>query len=313
MFAADTLPSLPPRRLPGGPLLDAHKDLAAATQHAIEQGLAALVAVHRRPDDTRLCLAGGVAENSVAVGKLATTGGFDDIFVAPACGDAGTALGAALVVAAGHGHRPGRLTATALGPSFDDAAIAATLNDCGIRYAEVDDPAAAAAQFLADQKIVAWFQGRMEFGPRALGGRSLLADPSRPAIRTRVNRIKRREQFRPFGPSVLAEHAPALFGEVPAAPFMSFTLPTVDPAPIIAATHVDATSRPHIVEQDGSTYRRLIETFHDRTGVPAVLNTSLNSGWEPIVATPEQAVAFLYSSEADALVIGHHVVTKEGR
>ncbi|MBI1759381.1 MAG: carbamoyltransferase [Actinobacteria bacterium] len=313
MFAADTLPGLPPRRLPGAPLLEVHKDLAAATQHTIEQGLAALVDAHRRLDDVRLCLAGGVAENSVAIGKLAQVGGFDDIFVAPACGDAGTALGAALVVAAGHGHRFDRLTTTTLGPAWSEQQITQTLREVGVRYTTTDDPAAVAARLLAEEKIVAWFQGRMEFGPRALGARSLLADPSRPATRTRVNRIKRREQFRPFGPSVLAEHMSALFGPAPAAPFMSFTLPTIDAAPIVAATHIDATSRPQTVEEDGSAYRRLIEVFHDRTGVPGVLNTSLNSGWEPIVATPEQALAFLYSSDADALVIGHHVVTKEGR
>jgi carbamoyltransferase len=153
----------------------------------------------------------------------------------------------------------------------------------------------------------------MEFGPRALGARSLLADPSTEVMRARINRIKRREQFRPFGPSVLAEHMGDLFIDPPAAPFMSFTLPAKHRTPIVAATHVDGTSRPHPVARDGSLYRRLIEHMHAHTGVPAVLNTSLNAGWEPIVSSPQQALGFFYASGADALVINRFVVTKEER
>jgi carbamoyltransferase len=311
MFASDQLPQLPPRRLRGGDLTSAHRNMAASAQHSLTAALLAFIDRHRVPQDTRLCLAGGVAENSVAAGTIASADIFEDLYLAPACGDAGTALGAALLVAAEHGHRPKRLMHTQLGPVFLDKHVAELLAECGIRYRETDDPSAAAAELIARQKIVAWFQGRMEFGPRALGARSLLADPSTEVTRERVNRIKRREQFRPFGPSVLAEHMPVLFTSPPDAPFMSFTLPTRHHAPIVAATHVDGTSRPHSVPQDGSTYRRLIEEVHTRTGVPAVLNTSLNSGWEPIVATPEQALAFFYSSAADALVIGNFVVTKE--
>jgi carbamoyltransferase len=188
--------------------------------------------------------------------------------------------------------------------------VAELLRECGVRFSESEDPAADAAALIADQKIVAWFQGRMEFGPRALGARSLLADPSTEVMRKRVNQIKRREQFRPFGPSVLAEHMGDLFTDPPAAPFMSFTLPTKDRAPIVAATHVDGTSRPQTVARDGSAFRRLIEHVHARTGVPAVLNTSLNAGWEPIVASPEQALGFFFASAADALVINRYVVIK---
>ncbi|MEV6928107.1 carbamoyltransferase C-terminal domain-containing protein [Dactylosporangium sp. NPDC051485] len=310
MFATDELPGLPLRRLPDGELTAAHRDLAASAQQSITAALLGFVDRHRAGSDRRLCLAGGVAENSVAAGALAAAGGFDEVYMTPACGDAGTALGAALLVAAQHGHRPARLTHSQLGPSFTDGQIADVLRECGVPYVETADPAATAAELIAQQQIVAWFQGRMEFGPRALGARSLLADPSTDAMRAQVNRIKRREQFRPFGPSVLAEHLPALFPATVVAPFMSFTLPTRDPTPIIAATHVDGTSRPHTVPDDGSAYRRLIEHVHARTGTPAVLNTSLNSGWEPIVATPEQALAFLYSSTADALAIGPFLVTK---
>jgi carbamoyltransferase len=311
MFASDQLSALPPRRLRGDDFTDAHRDLAASAQQALTTALLAFIGRHRTPQDTRLCLAGGVAENSVAAGTIASAGLFEDIYLAPACGDAGTALGAALIAAAEHGHRTKRLTHTRFGPAFPDHQVADLLAECGIRYRETSDPAADAADMIADQKIVAWFQDRMEFGPRALGARSLLADPSTEAMRERVNQIKRREQFRPFGPSVLAEHMPDLFTSPPDAPFMSFTLPARNTAPITAATHVDGTSRPHAVPCDGSRYRRLIEQVHVRTGVPAVLNTSLNSGWEPIVATPSQALAFFYSSPVDVLVIGSFVVTKE--
>ncbi len=250
-------------------------------------------------------------EDFVAVRKLRTGAGFADIYAAPACGDAGTALGAALVVAAAHGHRPDRLEHIQLGPAFTDPEIHAVLAECAIASTVTDDPADSAAELLARGHIVAWFQGRMEYGPRALGARSLLADPSTVAMRERVNRIKRREEFRPFGPSVLSEHVAELFGRNDIrAPFMSFTLPTADRGPIIAATHVDATSRPQTVPPGGGLYRRLIERFHQRTGIPAVLNTSLNSGWEPIIADPAQALAFFFTCPADALVIGSHIVTK---
>ena len=312
MFIADQILGLPPRRPPGSPLLDAHRDLAASAQRLLAEALLAFISRHHAPPDTRLCLAGGVAENSVAAGAIAATGKFTDIYLAPACGDAGTALGAALLVAADHGHHPARLTHTQLGPAFTQREVVEVVRDCAVRFRETDDPAAAAAAMIAEQKTVAWFQGRLEFGPRALGARSLLADPSTEAMRQRVNQIKRREQFRPFGPSVLAEHMPTLFRDPPDAPFMSFTLPTRNRHPIIAATHVDHSSRPHTVPADGSPYRRLIEHVYGYTGIPAVLNTSLNSGWEPIVATPEQALAFLYSTPTDALVINHVVVTKEG-
>lgn len=311
MPADDHLAGLPPRRLPGGPLLDSHKDLAASTQRAIEAALLAFINTHRASKDTRLCLAGGVAENSVAVGAIASAGLFDDIYVAPACGDAGTALGAALVVAAQYGLGGERLTHTQLGPAYSDQYVFELLRSCGVRFTATVDPAADAATLIAGQKIVAWFQGRMEFGPRALGARSLLADPSTEEMRIRVNQIKRREQFRPFGPSVLAEHMPALFAVCPDTPFMSFTVPTTHNAPIVAATHIDGTSRPQTVPADGSLFRRLTEKFNADTGCPAVLNTSLNSGWEPIVESPEQAMAFLFSTSADALVINHAVVLKE--
>ncbi|MBF6339773.1 hypothetical protein IU450_28360 [Nocardia abscessus] len=189
--------------------------------------------------------------------------------------------------------------------------MAAVLRECAITSTLTPDRAESAAELLAEGRIVAWFQGRMEYGPRVLGARSLLADRSTAVMRERVNRIKRREEFRPFGPSVLAEHVQELLGRSDIrAPFMSFTLLTSDRGPIVAATHVDGTSRPQTVPPGSGVYRRLIERFHARTGIPAVLN----SGWEPIIADPAQALAFFYSCPADALVIGSHIVTEhDGR
>jgi carbamoyltransferase len=312
MPATDQLPGLPRRRAPGTPLTDAHRDLAASAQRALQNALSAFVRRHHRPGDRRLCLAGGVAENSVAAGALACSGLVDDIYLGPACGDAGTALGAALLVAADHGHRPPRLTSTQLGPDITDPQVDQLLRSCSAPYQEVTDPAQAAATLVAQGRTVAWCQGRMEFGPRALGARSLLADPSQPDMRRHVNAIKRREQFRPFGPSVLAEHLDTLFERPPDAPFMSFTLPTLRSTPIAAASHIDTTSRPHAVPANTGDYRRLIEQVHARTGVPAVLNTSLNTGPEPIVATAEQALAFFASTPTDALLLGHALLCKKG-
>lgn len=310
MFREDSLPGLPARRVPGDDLHSSHADLAAATQQVIEQTLLGLIDAHSDSEEQRLCIAGGVAENSVALGKLLSVGQFREVYAGPACGDAGTALGAALVVAVACGFNVGRLNNSFLGPAYSDGEILDILRNCGVRFHTTDDAPGAAAELLADQRIVAWFSGRMEFGPRALGGRSLLADPSSAAMRTRVNRIKRREQFRPFGPSVLAEHMPSLFDLPVTAPFMSFTLPATDAKRIVAATHIDGSSRPQTVQDDGSPFRKLIERFYEHTAVPAVLNTSLNSGWEPIITSPEQALAFLFSSEAEALVIGPCVVLK---
>lgn len=306
------MPSFRPK---DGELLEAHRDLAASAQKVIEDAMLAYVKKHRQPTDRFLCLAGGVAENSVGNGKIAAAGLFDDIYVACAAGDNGLSLGAALHVATQHGFTFERLADNRLGPEYSDGYIETMLNDYAIVYHKSDNVTEEVADLLSEQNIVAWFQGRMEFGPRALGARSLLADPSNIAMKNRVNRIKKREQFRPFAPSVLEEHAAELFTVAQASPFMSFTLPTTDlgKKQIIGATHVDFTGRLQTVAQDGSRYRRLIEAFYQKTGVPAVLNTSLNSGWEPIVESPDQALAFFFSSEADVLVLHDFIITKQQR
>ncbi len=313
MFKDETYPFMPPRRLKDDPLLDKHKDLAASTQKLIEDGMLRYVKKHKVKTDTRLCLAGGVVENSVANGKIAASKLFKEIYIAPACSDAGTALGAALIVCVQHGFSFDRLENNKLGPHYSNEYIEQMLQNYQIPYHKSADVSDEVAGLLADQKIVAWFQGRLEFGPRALGARSLLADPSNIAMKNRVNRIKKREQFRPFAPSVLEEHAGELFEITQPSPFMSFTLETTEQGKkqIVAATHVDYTGRLQTVRDDSSPYRKLIEAFYRKTGVPAVLNTSLNSGWEPIVESPDQALAFFFSSEADVLVLHDFIVTKQ--
>lgn len=312
MFKSERYPFLPHRRLKSGKMLKEHKDLAASAQKVIEDTILALVKKYKRPEDSYLCLAGGVAENSVANGKIAQSKLFSDIYIAPACNDAGSALGAALFVATQKGYRFGRVNDNKWGPSYSNEKISKALWSNGIKYKKVADVAEATAKLLEEEKVVAWFQRRLEFGPRALGSRSLIAGPSKKSMKKRINTIKKREQFRPFATSVLDEHVTSLFNIYQSSPFMSFTLETTESGKdkIVATTHVDSTGRLHTVEKDGSKYRRLIELFYRRSGVPAILNTSLNSSWEPIVETPNQAIAFFFSSEADILVLNDFIVKK---
>lgn len=320
IFHTDQLPMfndrhydfMPDRRMRNEELLDEHKDLAASAQKAIEDVALAFIEKYVTAE-SNLCLAGGVIENSVMDGKVAASGKFKDIYIGPASGDAGTALGAALYVATQHGATFSRMTDNKLGSMYSNEYVKEMLVNCGINFYQSKDVVKETARLIADQNIIAWFQGRMEFGPRALGSRSLIADPSNIEMKKRVNRIKKREQFRPFAPSILEEHAEAFFTVKQNSPFMSFTLPTSElgKKKLVGATHIDGTSRLQTVSNDGSIYRKLIEAFYEISDVPAVLNTSLNSGWEPIVESPDQALAFFFSSEADILVINDFVVSKK--
>lgn len=311
MFKDEPYDFMPRPRKSNEPILDIHKDLAASAQKTIEDVSMSYILKYKN-ENTRLCIAGGVAENSVLNGKIAESEQFSDIYVAPIAGDAGTALGAALYVGSKHGYRYQPLTNNKLGTSYSNDSVQDLLTSCAIPFTASHDIARDTAKLLASQKIVAWFQGRMEFGPRALGARSLLADPSNEEMKRRVNSIKRREQFRPFAPSILEEQAHKFFETNQASPFMSFTLETtaLGREKLLGATHVDHTGRLQTVPDDKSIYRQLIEAFYELTGVPALLNTSLNSGWEPIVESPAQALAFFYSSEADVLVLNDYIITK---
>jgi carbamoyltransferase len=310
-------PLLGPARTPESEIDARHKNIAYAVQDACE--LAMMNVVRMAVEKTRcrnLCLAGGVALNSKGNGKIAASGLVDKIFVQPAASDDGVALGAALAPYLENG---GRLPNTAmrhayLGPSFDDAAIETSLRTYKLPYARVADPAASAAELLSQGKILGWFQGRMEFGPRALGSRSILADARDPEMNAKVNNaVKFREWWRPFAPSLKKEAAADYLEHCTDSPFMILTA-QVRPEKrgvIPSVTHVDGSARPQTVEEAiNPLYWRLLDEFEKRTGVPVIMNTSFNLRGEAIVHTPTDAIRTFFSSGMDALVIGSFLVEK---
>jgi carbamoyltransferase len=257
-----------------------------------------------------------VALNSKANGKIAASGLVENFFVQPAASDDGVALGAALAPCLDSN---GKLPSKAMrhgywGPSFDDGAIESALNTYKIKHTKVSDPAAAAAQFLSNGKILGWFHGRMEFGPRALGARSILADARDPEMNAKVNNaVKFREWWRPFAPSFKKEVAPEYLESAYDSPFMILTA-QVRPekrSVIPSVTHVDGSARPQTVEREiNALYYRLIDEFGKITGVPVIMNTSFNLRGEAIVHTPTDAIRTFFSSGMDALVIGNFLVEK---
>ncbi len=308
---------LGPARAPESEIDGRHKNIAYAVQDACEAAMMNLVRLAVEKTRCRnVCLAGGVALNSKANGKIAASGLVERIFVQPAAADDGVALGAALAPYLDDGGRvPNRAMRHAyLGPSFDDAAIETTLRTYKIRHTRTDDPAKTAAELLAQGKILGWFQGRMEFGPRALGSRSILADPRDPEMNLKVNNaVKFREWWRPFAPSMLAEKAGDYIESATDSPFMILTA-QVRPEKrgvIPSVTHVDGSARPQTVEKEiNPLYWRLIHEFGQRTGVYVVMNTSFNLRGEAIVHTPTDAIRTFFSSGMDALVIGSFLVEK---
>lgn len=301
---------LGPPRYPGAALEQRQADIAAALQEATNEAVMALVRRLKRkvPFDT-LCFSGGVALNCVTNDVVRKSGNFSDVFIPSAPNDAGTAIGAAFVV---HCKKlksaPERGNATPfLGPAFERQDILRAVKSAGLTPRHSKSPARDAAQMIADGKIVGWFQGRMEFGPRALGNRSLLADPRRSDMRTILNqRIKHREDFRPFAPSALAEHADEWFdvgGHLTSHEFMLFACP-VKPEKrdrIPAVVHLDGTARLQLVRRESNLrFHELISCFLAQTGVPMVVNTSFNDT-EPIVCTPTDALVTFRKSGIDAL------------
>jgi len=302
-------------RRPGGPVTRAHEDLAASLQAALEETILALLSDAGLTRGADLCLAGGVALNCRMNARVRRAFRPRQMFATPAANDAGTALGAALEAAAGAGLPAAAPLAHALlGPDYSEREIEAALKHAGLPYYRARDVAAETAQLLADGSVACWFQGRMEFGPRALGARSLLADPRRPEMRDRVNEIKEREDWRPFGPSVLAGHEEDWFSDAFDSRFMLFalTLKAERAARVPAVAHVDGTSRPQSVHRETSPlYHALIEAFHTLTGVPMVLNTSFNRRGEPIVCTPADAAScFLDMPDADVLAMGPFIARR---
>ena len=303
-----------PARAKDGELLPAHADLAASVQHRLQELLLALAArLHARTGDDALVMAGGVALNCVANTHLAENGPFAHVWVQPAAGDAGTALGAALYAAHALGDRVTPMETAALGRSWDDGALAERLATMRVDYRHCDDVAERVAELLAENAIVAWFQGRSEFGPRALGHRSLLAHPGHADNLRRLNDIKGREQFRPVAPMVLAERAPAIFeGPLPS-PYMLFThrVRAEWRERLAAVTHVDGTARVQTVDaRREPLVARMLEAFEARTGLPVVVNTSFNTDGRPMVDDPRDALECFGSAPIDALAIGPFLLAR---
>lgn len=321
LFSHRLVDLLGPPREPGEEITGRHAAVAHAAQKVLESGIGNYLKHARRVvPRRRLCLAGGVALNCVANSAVLGSDAFDEVYVQPAAGDAGTSVGAALVVERAGGNRERAVMTNAfLGPSYPRADVERALRAVateGCRIVETADPAASGAGLLGRGLIVGWFSGRMEFGPRALGARSIVAGATRADTAERINaKIKRRELFRPLAPAVLHESANDYFQLSPAGalvyPFMLATAP-VRPeraARIPAVVHTDGSARVQTVDQaTNPAFWRLIESYRKVTGVPVVLNTSFNHASEPIVCSPADAVRTFLACRLDALVIDRYVV-----
>ncbi len=316
-----------PARRGGEPLEPRHYDVAQGLQTVLEESALEIARWLREASGAEdLCVAGGVALNCVMNARLRDHGPFTRMWVQPAAGDAGAALGAALWVDTQErgdgqrtdgqrtdGQRTYRMDHAFLGPAYDDAEIEAFLRWAKLPYRRLADVADDTAALLAQDKVIGWFQGRMEFGPRALGARSILASPLHASMQARLNEIKDREDFRPVAPVVLEEAAAEWFAGAGVSPFMLFVY-DVRPdkaARIPAVRHVDGTARIQTVNREQHPlYYDLITRFQARTGVPVLVNTSFNTRGEPIVCTPRDAVECFWTSPLDALVIGSFLLEK---
>lgn len=307
-----------PSRLRGAPLEQRHYDIAHSLQVVLEETVLELAHwLQRATGAVDLCLAGGVALNCVMNRRLERDGPFRRVWVQPAAGDAGTALGAALWedARAGEGPRQPAPEHAYFGPEFSETEIEGFLGWSKVPFRRLTDVVGQTADLLAAGKVVGWFQGRMEFGPRALGARSILAAPMPAAMQARLNDIKDREDFRPVAPAVLEEEAPAWFAGAHRSPFMLFVYDVrPEKAHLIPAVrHVDGTARIQTVNRaQNPLYYDLIRAFAARTGVPVLINTSFNTRGEPIVCTPRQALESFWTSPLDALIIGPFLVEKQG-
>jgi carbamoyltransferase len=333
----------PPRKA-DEPLTQHHMDLAASVQAATEQIVLRLTrAIRNETGIKNLCLAGGVALNCVANGKVLRDGQFDNIWIQPAAGDAGGALGAALAIHHIHLSKPrtadgqDKMRGSYLGPAFEQSDIERRLTTAGAKFTVLNDEElfAVSANALAEGKALGWFQGRMEFGPRALGGRSVLGDARSPSMQSVLNlKVKYRESFRPFAPSVLREHVADWFELDADSPYMllvanvlekrrrsmteaeqalfgieKLNIPRSD---IPAATHVDYSARVQTVhEATNPRYHALLTAFQQQTGCPVIVNTSFNVRGEPIVCTPEDAFRCFMGTEIEALAVGNCYLVKE--
>jgi carbamoyltransferase len=306
--------ALAKRRRPGEDWTAEHADLAASVQRRLEEVLLDLVRwLHAQTGDRVLTLAGGVALNCVANSRIAAEGPFERVWAQPAAGDAGTALGGALHLAAAAGERPAPMPGADLGRGWTDEELAAWLTTARWPYERPRDLADAVAAELAADGVVAWFAGRSEYGPRALGHRSLLAHPGYPANLERLNAVKGREQFRPIAPMVRLDRAGEVFDGPLPSPYMLF-VHRVRPGwaeRIPAVVHVDGTARIQTVDPATEPLlAALLESFERRTGLPCVVNTSLNTAGRPMVDDPRDALELFGSTPVDLLVLGPFLVRR---
>ncbi|MEL6961585.1 MAG: carbamoyltransferase [Pseudomonadota bacterium] len=333
-----------PPRTPEERVTQREMDLAASVQAVTEEVMLRLTrSIQKETGSKNLCLAGGVALNCVANGKVLRDGAFQNIWIQPASGDAGGALGAALTGYHGFQRQPRRLNGAMdgmkgsyLGPAYSQDDIEADLKEAGAVFTSLsqDEMIATAAKALASGKAVGWFQGRMEFGPRALGGRSILGDARSPTMQRTLNlKVKYRESFRPFAPSVLREHVGEWFEHEGDSPYMLIVADVAEEkrrrmnqdeeglfgidklnvprSEVPAVTHVDYSARIQTVhEETNPTYHKLLQAFKGETGCPILVNTSFNVRGEPIVCTPKDAFRCFMGTEIEMLVVGNAVLEK---
>lgn len=302
-----------------GEITQVYKDIAASLQQRTEEVIIELLKrLHDITGETNLVLSGGVALNSVLNGKIERISAFKDVFIQPAASDAGLSLGAAYILAQEHhpsSKLPHPMESVALGSAFSDKEYQTALEASNLSYEKLleKDLVKKTAQFLSDGKVVAWFQGRLEFGPRALGHRSLLGDARRKDMTDLLNKVKRREKFRPFAISILQGKASLVLENITDSPFMLMvdTVKLDWREKIPSAEHVDRSVRIQTLTQDrDGIYYELVKEFDKLTGVPLIINTSLNIKGEPIVCSPKEAINTFKESEIDVLVLGNYLVEK---
>ena len=318
LYSAKMVELLGPERHRGEPLTQRHNDIALALQNTFEEVFGHMLhGLYALTGEKNLTIAGGTAMNSVYNGKIIGSTPFENIFIPSCPDDTGVALGAALCAY----HQLGGTTRIVQehnywGPEYSDEEIEAALNQAKLKATKLDDPCADAAKMLTEGKLVGWFQGKMEFGQRALGNRSILADPRKAETKDVINAaVKFREAFRPFAPSILEECTEEYF-DIPAGttvPFMEkvYVIKEEKRAEIPAVVHFDGTGRLQTVSaKTNPRYHRMISEFKKLTGVPVVLNTSFNVNGEPIVCSPADAIRCFYSCGLDALIMGDYLLTK---
>jgi carbamoyltransferase len=307
----------PPRPRVKRPVEQHYADIAYGLQKILEEtGLHIARWLYEQAGVKNICMAGGVALNSVMNGRILLETPFEEFFAQPASSDSGTALGSALYVSnllldlprptKGHVY---------MGPEYNEDEMEAALRQSGLTYTRLPDITTHVAQQIATGKIVGWFQGRMECGPRALGNRSIVADPRSPETKPRLNdKVKHREPFRPFAPSALIERSGEYFASGYPSSVMLLVYDVLEHrrAEVPAITHVDGTARVQTVSRDSNlAYWQLIKRFEEITGVPMVVNTSFNDNNEPIVCSPEDAIRCFLNTDLDALALGPFWLEKE--